>query len=178
VQRLRMVTLVLLGLLALGGLIGGLAFLTDSSGGRLGMTVDELPGWPLLGSYTVPGVALVLLFGVLPLLAAWRVYQRLPSGWSWTTAVGLVLVGWMLVQVAAIGLSFPAMQGALLLVGIALTGLGLDGGAMAAADESRDAGRSYRHGDDDARPRPAGSRGGPDRGRGARRPADRSDTMY
>jgi hypothetical protein len=178
VQRLRTVTLALLVLLGLGGLFGGLAFVTDSSGGRLGMTVDELPKWPLLGSYTVPGILLVLLFGVLPLVAARHVSRHEPSGWSWTTAVGLLLVGWMGIQIGAIGLSLPVMQTALLIVGILLTGLGLDGGALSGADEYRRARRSYPHAEEDARPRPAGSRGVPDRGRRPRRPADRSDSLY
>ena len=107
---------------------GGVGFLTDRTGGRLGMSVDELPSWPLLGDYTVPGVVLVLLFGVLPLVAVWLLVRRSRSGWALTTAVGLLLVAWMAVEIVAIGLSFPAMQAALLIVGIVLTGLGMDGG--------------------------------------------------
>jgi hypothetical protein len=139
VQRLRVVTLIVLGVLVLGGWIGGLALLTDRTGGRLGMTVDELPSWPLLDDYTLPGVALLLLFGILPLVAARLVVRRSPSGWSLTTAVGLLLVGWMVVQVVAIGLPLPVMQAGFLSVGMVLTGLGLDGGAMSAADESHSA---------------------------------------
>jgi len=178
VQRVRTISLVVLILLGVGGLFGGLAFLSAPSGRRLGMTVDQLPSWPLLGNYLLPGIALVLLFGVLPLIAARRVARRSPAGWSLTTTIGLLLIGWMALQILAIGLSFPAMQVALLVVGIALTGLGIDGGTLQAADDSRRAERSYRHADDELRPRPPVSRGEPYRGRGPRRPADRSHTLH
>jgi hypothetical protein len=143
VRRLRTITLAVLCVLGVAGLLGGAAFLTDRTGGRLGMTVDQLPAWPLLGNYTLPGVALVVLFGVLPLVAAGYVARRAPRGWSLTTAVGLLLVGWVAVQILAIGPAFPAMQTAFLLVGVLLTGLGLDGGALSSAAEFRRAERSY-----------------------------------
>jgi hypothetical protein len=127
VGRLREITLGLLGVLILGGLAGGLALLTDPTGGRLGLTVDELPGWPLLGDYTVPGLALIVLFGVFPMAAFVQLIRRRARGWTLTTAVGLLLVFWMLGQVAAIGLPAPLIQTGFLVVGVLLVGLGLDG---------------------------------------------------
>jgi hypothetical protein len=173
-RHLRTITLAALALLAVGGWAGGLALVTDPTGGRLGMTVDQLPSWPLLGTYLVPGVLLILLFGLLPAAAFVQLLRRSARGWSLTTAVGVLLVLWMLGQVAAIGLTFPLMQTDFLLLGIALTGLGLDGGTqLGGADESRGAVRSYRHGDDDPRPRPPDRRGGPRGERRPGRPADR-----
>jgi hypothetical protein len=129
VGRLRVITLGLLGVLVLGGLAGGVALLTDPTGGRLGMTVDELPGWPLLDDYLLPGIALVVLFGVLPIAAMVLLARRRASGWTLTTAVGVLLVFWMLGQIAAIGLAFPGIQVGFLIMGIVLAGLGLDGNA-------------------------------------------------
>ena len=137
-SRLRVITLGLLGVLALGGLAGGLALLTDPTGGRLGMTVDALPGWPLLDDYRLPGIALIVLFGVFPIAAAVQLVRRRALGWTLTTAVGVLLVLWMVGQVAAIGLAFPAIQAGFLIVGILLAGLGLDGNAsVGAGHESR-----------------------------------------
>ena len=92
------------------------------------MTVDQLPGWLLVDDYLLPGIALVLLFGMLPIAAVVQLVRRRASGWTLTTAVGLLLVFWMLAQIAAIGLAFPALQTGFLMGGIVLTGLGLDGG--------------------------------------------------
>jgi hypothetical protein len=135
VGRLRVITVVLLGLLALGGLAGGLALLTDRTGGRLRLTVDELPGWPLLDDYTAPGIALIVLFGVLPLAAAVLLVRRRALGWTLTTAVGLLLVFWSLGQIAVIGLPFPAVQAGFLIGGMLLGGLGVDGNASVGAGE-------------------------------------------
>ena len=137
-SRLRVITVGLLVVLMLGGLVGGLALLSDPTGGRLGMTVDQLPGWPLLDDYTLPGIALIVLFGVLPLVAAVLLVRRRALGWTLTAAVGLLLVLWMLGTVAAIGLAFPLVQVSFLIGGIVLCGLGVDGGAsLGASDESR-----------------------------------------
>ena len=111
--RLRVITLGLLGVLVLGGLAGGLALLTDPTGGRLGLTVDQLPGWLLIGNYTLPGIALIVLFGVLPLAAAVLLVRRRALGWTLTTAVGLLLVFWTAGQMVAIGLPAPRDPGRL-----------------------------------------------------------------
>ena len=128
-RPLRMITIAVLGVLALGGVAGGLALVTDPTGGRLGLTVEQLPAWPLLGDYLVPGVALIVLFGILPAVAAMLLVRRHPRGWTATAGVGLLLVLWIGGQLYAIGLAAPALQVGFLLVGIGLTGLGLDGGA-------------------------------------------------
>ena len=127
-----------------------LALLTDPTGGRLGMTVDQLPAWPLLDDYLVPGIALIVLFGLLPIAAAGAAGPAAPRGWTATAAVGAapgVLVGR---ADGRVGLAFPTVQVGFLIVGIVLTGLGVDGGAsVGATDESRDAVRSYEYADDD-----------------------------
>ena len=75
-RPLRMIAIAVLGVLGLCGLAGGLALVTDPSGARLRLTVDQLPAWPLLDDYTVPGIALIVLFGLLPLAAAGLLARR------------------------------------------------------------------------------------------------------
>jgi hypothetical protein len=138
-----MITVALLGVLTVGGVAGGLAFVTDPSGGRLGMSVDELPAWPLLGNYLVPGIALIVLFGVLPAIAAVLVARRDPRGWTATAAVGLLVVFWTMAQLVVVRLIFAELQIGFLVVGILLTGLGLDGAAQQrAADHDHEVMRS------------------------------------
>jgi hypothetical protein len=138
VRPLRMITIAVLGVLALGGVAGGLALVTDPTGARLGLTVERLPAWPLLDDYLVPGIALIVLFGILPAVAAMLLVRRHRWGWTAAAGVGLLLVLWMGGQVYAIGLAFPALQVGFLLVGVGLTGLGLDGGAsVGTTDEVR-----------------------------------------
>jgi hypothetical protein len=112
------------------GWFGGLSFLTDPSGAGLGMTTAELPDWPLLVDYTLPGAALILLFGLLPLVPIALLLRGDPRGWPATAAVGALLVLWMLGQIVAIGLTFPGMQLTFLTIGLLLTALGSAGSRL------------------------------------------------
>jgi hypothetical protein len=127
VRLLRGITLAVLAVLVGGGWFGGLSFLTDPSGGGLGMSTAELPDWALLQDFTLPGVALVVLFGLLPLVPFVLLLRSDRRGWPATSAVGALLVLWMLGQIVAIGLTFPAMQLTFLTVGLLLTLLGSAG---------------------------------------------------
>jgi hypothetical protein len=174
----RELTVAALAVVSLGGWAAGLALFTDPTGGNLGLTVEELPAWPLLGDYRVPGILLTALFGVLPAVAAVLLARRSVHGWSAATAVGLLLVLWSLAQVVVLGLRFPLVQTGYLILGMVLTGLGVDGGAtVGTGDESRAAVRSYGRADDDSRPRPADRRRDPRGGRRPGRAADRSDAV-
>lgn len=108
-----------LGFLALGGLYGGIAMLSDPSGAALGMDT-VLPLLPV-ADFRLPGVFLVVVMGVAPLLAAFGLAVR--PRWAWTDAVerlsghswawaaaltlGLVLTVWLVVQGALIGFRWP-----------------------------------------------------------------------
>jgi hypothetical protein len=133
VRLLRGITLTALAVLVGGGWFGGLSFLTDPSGAGMGMTTAELPDWPLLEDFTLPGVALVVGFGLLPLVPIVLLLRRDPRGWPATAAIGALLVLWMLGQVIAIGMSFPGMQLTFLAVGLLLTALGSAGHRLDAA---------------------------------------------
>jgi hypothetical protein len=119
--------MLLLLVLVVGGWFGGISFLTDPSGSGVGMTTDQLPRWPLLDDYTVPGLLLLLGFGVLPLPAVVLLARRSTAGFPASAGVGLLLVAWMLAQLAAIGLPFPGMQFGFLALGALLIALGLTG---------------------------------------------------
>ena len=119
--------MLLLLVLLVGGWVGGTRFLTDPSGSGLGMTTEQLPQWPLLDDYTVPGLLLVLCFGVLPLPAVVLLARHRPAGFRAAAGVGLLLVAWMLAQLAAIGLLLPGMQLGFLALGALLIALGLTG---------------------------------------------------
>jgi hypothetical protein len=150
-RRLRVITLAVLVVVAAAGWAGGLALLTDRSGGRLGLSVDVLPSWPLLDDYTLPGIVLTVLFGVLPVVAVVLLRRHSAGGWSATTAVGLLLVVWSVGQIVVIGLAFPAVQTGAFMAGIVLTGLGIDGAAsVGTSDESGSAVESYEHADDES----------------------------
>ena len=146
-RPLRVITYALLVAVIVAGSAGAAALLVDRTGRLVRMTVDQLPSWMPLADYTVPGVVLAVLFGLVPLAAVVLLARRSARGWTMTTTVGLLLLAWTVGQVVVFGLTFPAVQAGILIAGILLTALGVDG---AATDESRQAAPSYEYADDDS----------------------------
>jgi uncharacterized membrane protein YvlD (DUF360 family) len=122
-----------LGLLALGGLAGGVAMLRDPTGAALGMT--EVRPLLLIADYTLPGLFLVLVMGAFPLALAagllWTSAQPTAGGaprgrFSWffwgAVAESAILALWLAVQGMLIGLHWP-MQFATAGLGVLLAAL-------------------------------------------------------
>ena len=124
--------------LGLGAIGGGVTFLLDPSGGAAGLTVELLERAPV-DSYLLPGLLLVLGFGVPasilvaailrpgdgpPRLRVLRwVEQRSRHRWAWlgSRLLGAVLMVWIVVQVLLI--EFSWFQPLMLLIGAALVAL-------------------------------------------------------
>jgi len=119
--------------LALGGLYGGIAMLTDPSGNSLQMA-EILPLLPV-PDYTLPGLFLLFVMGLAPLFLTfgllarpnwkWATSLARWSGhhWSWTgtVALGIVLALWLVVEGVMIGFEWPiqyvtAVNGILILI--------------------------------------------------------------
>jgi hypothetical protein len=121
-QRMLAALLLFVGL---GGLFGGLLFVTDPSGGSMGMDAAILAGSPF-ADFLVPGVVLLLVNGVGSTAAgavAWM-------GWRYTgqagAALGALLVAWILIQIGTIGFFWaPPFQPLFLVIGLAEVVLGV-----------------------------------------------------
>lgn len=108
--------------LGVGGLYGGISLTRDPTGGGLGMGLSWLAGTPF-PDYRIPGVILVLANGLLPMVAAAAIVIRRSSASGLVIWSGLVLCGWIGVQIALIGYVFW-LQGAMLALGLALVLIG------------------------------------------------------
>lgn len=120
--------------LGLGGLYGGIAMLSDTSGGALGMD-EVLPLLPVR-DYLLPGLFLLVGMGLVPLVLTWGLLTRAAWGlaarttswtgrhWAWSGVVALALVlGVFLgVQAAYIGFMAP-IQGVTAANGMLIFGL-------------------------------------------------------
>jgi hypothetical protein len=105
--------------LGIGGLYGGIAMLADPSGRLLGIP-EVLPLLPVSG-FTLPGLFLLIVMGLLPLLLAYGLLvrpnvtwaqplsRRSGHHWAWTATLGLgvTLAVWLLVQGLLIGFGWP-----------------------------------------------------------------------
>ena len=96
--------LLLLGLLVQGlsGLWGGGALVWAPTGALLQMPLSLLDGSPF-PNYFVPGLLLLTILGMGPLIVAVGLWERRPWAWYGAVAVGGALIVWIGVQVWMIG---------------------------------------------------------------------------
>lgn len=106
------VLMVLHFFLAIGAIGGGSLFIIDPSGDLAGMSVTLLHGSPFR-TYLIPGIILVLIFGVLPIVIGFSLLKRWEFAlaerlnmykekyWAWTFSlyIGFALIIWIVVQV-------------------------------------------------------------------------------
>ena len=120
-QRPKVVWLLIVSLvfLGLGGLYGGFSMLADPSGHLL--QVNEILPYLPVSSFVLPGLFLVFVMGLSPMVLAcalftrshWRWAERIARGsgyhwaWSGTLILGAVLMVWLLVQGLLIGFGWP-----------------------------------------------------------------------
>jgi hypothetical protein len=88
------VLLVDLVILGFGGLYGGILFLIDPSGARMGVTLSLLDGLPLR-DFLLPGLFLLLIMGVTPLALCIAVWTRWRKAWEATVLLGILLILWL-----------------------------------------------------------------------------------
>lgn len=102
------------------GLYGGGALVLDPSGTFLQMPPGLLDGSPF-DTYLIPGIILLLILGIFPLIVFYGVWKR--RAWSWAGAflVSIALIIWIVVEIAMIGYhSEPPLQLIYGVVGVAL----------------------------------------------------------
>lgn len=108
-------------LLAVGAIPAGLLMITSPSGALVHMPVSMLDRSPF-PDFFWPGVILTIANGVVPLAVVWAALRRFAWAPLGHIAVGVVLVGWILVEVAMLR-SFEALHGAYLVLGVVIVGL-------------------------------------------------------
>ena len=101
------VLLALLIVQGLGGLAGGLSLTIAPDGSIMKMSTSLLDGSPF-PDFLIPGLILMLVLGVLPLVAAVGLWMG--RRWAWYAAfvVGCSLMIWILVEITII--PYDALQ--------------------------------------------------------------------
>lgn len=121
--------------IGVGGVYGGVAFITEPSGALLGMTPDFLRPLPL-DSFFLPGLFLFVVMGILPLILTVVLWQRTAwlwgqgfqylthEHWTWsaTALFSYLLLGWLLFEVILFGFGAP-IQWIMALVAVVLYAL-------------------------------------------------------
>ncbi len=106
--------------LAAAATYGGVMFLTHLQNGFMpASTLDDLG----LDSFLLPGIALLVVNGLVPLVVAIGTLRHRPWTVPAHVGVGIVLVLWILVQIPLIGFA-PVLHPVYLAWGVALIVLG------------------------------------------------------
>lgn len=94
--------LILLVLLGLGGLGGGAAMLADPTGAGMGLSLAMLENLPI-ADFALPGLFLIAVMGVAPLVIGFGLLKRLPWAWAAALTQGIVLILWIGLQIVLWG---------------------------------------------------------------------------
>ena len=109
--KIRNIFLILLGILALGAIGGGTILIISPTGELLGIPLSEFKNIPF-NSYTIPGIILFSVLGIIPILLIIALLKKPTSNiaetfnlfkdmhWSWTFSIyiAFVLIGWIHIQ--------------------------------------------------------------------------------
>lgn len=109
----------------LSGTAGGFGLIADPTGRAIGLDPAWLDGSPF-SDYFVPGVILLVVLGIGPLLAAMGILRRLAWAWPASLLVGAALIVWIVVEVAIVGyIAQPPLQAIYGAIGAAIVGVAL-----------------------------------------------------
>jgi hypothetical protein len=102
-KEARIVAIVALVFLFLSGVVGAIPLIVNPGGEPWSMPQSLLKYSPFR-SYLVPGIILLIANGLLTLWVLWMTVSRRPRfGW-WVFVQGIVLLGWLIVEVALLRL--------------------------------------------------------------------------
>lgn len=106
---LRIIVICILSVNAMGALYGGLSLMLDPSGALLQMPLDFLEHSPF-SSYLVPGIVLFVVNGLFSLLTLFMVLRKHPQCQRFIMAQGVLLAGWIAVQVAMLQIFYAPLH--------------------------------------------------------------------
>jgi hypothetical protein len=107
----KILLIMLLGFLSIGAFYGGLAFIIRPNGSLFRMPVEILSGSPFR-DFLIPGIILLLTFGLFPLLVIWCLIKKPGSkflnrlnllydyhfAWTFSVYIGVGQIIWISIQ--------------------------------------------------------------------------------
>lgn len=112
---------ILLLFVAIGAIPASLLLVTDPSGASLGLPLEWI-NQSVFGNYLLPGVVLLIVFGLGSLVAAFGVWRRQHWSWQLSILLGVALMIWIVVQYFTIQ-TFFFLQPVMFITGLLLAAL-------------------------------------------------------
>jgi hypothetical protein len=120
----KVICIILLLLNGFGALYGGFQLISDPSGSRLQMPLSYLEHSPFQ-DYLIPGIVLFIVNGIFSFVAAVAVFLRTPYSHWLVIMQGILLSGWIIMQILFIQFFYAPLHGTFLFLGICLIGCGI-----------------------------------------------------
>jgi len=86
----------------LSGIGGGIGLPLDPSGNAMRIPIEWLEGSPF-NNYLTPGLILLIVLGIFPLIAVYGLWKRLPWARKVSILIGVALIIWITVEIIIIG---------------------------------------------------------------------------
>lgn len=86
----------------ISGIFGGIGLTIDPTGKSLQIPIEWLKGSPF-GNYTIPGIVLLFLLGIVPVIIAIGLWKKIAWSRKISVYLGIALLIWIIVEIAVIG---------------------------------------------------------------------------
>ena len=121
---IKIIIILLLLFNGIGAIYGGLSLITDPTGSKLQMPQSYLEPTPFR-DYLIPGIVLLCVNGFFSFFTLLTIVLKNKKADLFIIAQGVLLSGWIIVQIIMLQMFYAPLHGTLLAVGILLTLCGL-----------------------------------------------------
>ncbi|MGZ8557481.1 MAG: hypothetical protein ACXWWC_04080 [Chitinophagaceae bacterium] len=98
---MKSILFILVAFIAITSTLSGLVMISNPDGEILNLPISVLIGTPFK-NFLIPGILLTSLVGSINLLAVFFNMQRHPNRYNWSIAGGIMMTGWIIVQLLLI----------------------------------------------------------------------------
>jgi len=113
---MRTILFILISFIALTATLSGFIMISNPDGGILNLSLNLLDKTPF-NSFMIPGILLTAIVGGINLIAVFFNMQRHSKRYQWAMAGGIVISGWIIIQMILLG-AFHWLHLIYLLIGI------------------------------------------------------------
>jgi hypothetical protein len=121
---IKIIVILMLLFNGIGAFYGGLSLITDPTGNKLQLPQNYLEHTPFR-NYLIPGIILLCVNGFFSFLTLLTIMLKYKRADLFVIAQGILLSGWIIVQIILLRIFYAPLHGTLLTIGILLTICGL-----------------------------------------------------
>jgi hypothetical protein len=119
----KAICVILLLFNGLGAFYGGIMLIADPSGAKLKMPLSLLEHSPF-SNFLIPGIVLVIVNGIFSFVTLMGLYLKKGYAYWLVMAQGILLSGWILVQLILLRMFYAPLHATFLIIGLGLIGCG------------------------------------------------------